>query len=55
MDIKITKILDKLENLDVKGCGCLDDCFVAGYVGQTAGKAGCKESVVYTAQTTSWW
>lgn len=36
---RIEKITDKLETMDVKGQGCLDDC--VDWYGNTSGKSGC--------------
>ncbi|MBU7318322.1 hypothetical protein [Paenibacillus oleatilyticus] len=50
--LKIVKITDKIEKLDVKGQGCNDDC--ARWSGYSGSKpAGC--TVTIDAYLTPWW
>lgn len=56
MDLKITQITDKVECLDVKGQGCMDDCPAEMWVGNRSLDAGC----IYvtgdpTSSGTTWW
>jgi hypothetical protein len=52
MDLKLTKITDKVRELDVKGQGCTDDC--AAWSGSKASDpAGC--TVVFSCNITCWW
>lgn len=59
MDLKIHKIMDKIDNLDVKGQGnhCDADCFEEiVWVGRTNGNVkGCyKYKNVWTPKTSNW-
>lgn len=52
MSLKIEKITDKVQKLDVKGQGCNDDCARwSGYSGSNP--AGC--TVTIDAYLTTWW
>ena len=52
MKLKLSKITDKIEELDVRGQGCLDDC--ADWSGNKASDpAGCK--VTFSPKITTLW
>lgn len=53
MDLKISKVTDKVHNLDIKGQGCWSDCYVQVWVGNTSGVSGCSQEWGWTPQT--WW
>ncbi|WP_155986963.1 hypothetical protein [Paenibacillus durus] len=49
--LKIEKITDKTEELDVNGQGCLDDCL--HYSGYSSSSGGCQ--AYYDAYVTNFW
>lgn len=50
------KITDKIETLDVKGQGCLDDCPAEMWSGNTSFTQRCTYIIGDpTANTTTWW
>ncbi len=54
MDLKITKITDKVEGLDIKGQGCADDCKVPVYANSTWSSCDF-QGWAYTSQYTKLW
>lgn len=55
MDLKISKITDKVEKLDVKGQGCDDDCFTVVFLGNQSLLDGCRVDYGWSAQYSTWW
>lgn len=53
-DIKVTKITDKIENLDIQGQGCDDDCVSWSGISQTYVDQGVGENCVKSTSS-SWW
>ncbi len=49
--LKINKITDKMEVMDIKGQGCNDDC--AEWLSANPSTSGCV--VKFTPNTSTWW
>lgn len=55
-DMENKKITDKVEKLDVKGQGCMNDCPAHMWVGNTSYKQGCAYVTgTPTSSVTTWW
>ncbi len=56
-NLKIEKITDKVEGLDVRGQGCLDDCAEGYWSGNAStSQSGCSYiATAPTARTTTLW
>ncbi len=48
--LKVTKLTNKVDGLDVKGQGCLTDCKSRKWVGQNSLDAGC----TLVTESTAW-
>lgn len=55
MNLKISKINDIVENLDVQGQGCYDDCYTVVYLGNKEWGSGCEDHSGWSAMITTWW
>lgn len=55
MDLKISKVTDKVNNLDVKGQGCWSDCYTTVWLGNKSGGSGCRSELGWTPQTCWIW
>lgn len=55
MVLKISKVTDKVEKLDVKGQGCSDDCWTPVFIGNQSVVNGCRVEYGWSAQFTTWW